>query len=76
MAKATKLTVPTPPPPVVMLELTDKEAQALANITQGIGGDPSGSRGLMDGIAQALSFVGYMDQEGTTTGSIYFKETQ
>jgi hypothetical protein len=65
---------------VVMLTLTPEEARILHTITEYIGGDPKGPRGVASALAGALWAAGVRpltrdirDFENTPRGSLYLK---
>jgi hypothetical protein len=75
MAKATKKTV-TVKTTTVTLELSEKEAQALAEVIGNVGGDMNGQRGFADNIYEALQKEGFRLTSGEASpikGSIWFK---
>ncbi len=53
----------------VVLELSGKEAGVLLRILGKVGGEPSGPRGAVDSIIEALKRLG-IDPVGQTSGSV------
>lgn len=69
MAKATRIP-PEPVPVRYNLELSEKEATFLLDVTRNIGGDPIGSRRRhSDAIAFALDQAGAQHSEGDDIGN-------
>lgn len=64
--------------PTITLVLTEQEAQALAAVTNRVGGSPRGPRGRIDSIRYALEGAGirvfgleHFIDDSTRRGSIY-----
>lgn len=55
-----KVAIPQPPvmEEIILLQLTKDEAETLLLVSRKIGGHPSGRRGYMDNILQALDRAG------------------
>lgn len=60
---------------VYCLQLTEEEAKVLTIVFGAVGGSPSGKRGKIDAIHNALKEYGFDDYNiDCKTGSIHFKD--